>query len=76
MIAREVELEQMRRNENTASSMKHNSRSKVSIATVGKSNEATIEEKAANATYALPKLSGTFRSRLCSLCALNVMLLW
>ncbi|CAI5741898.1 unnamed protein product [Peronospora destructor] len=57
LIAREVELEQMRRNENSASSMKQNGRSKVSIATVGKLSEATIEEKAANATYALPKLS-------------------
>ncbi|RQM09471.1 hypothetical protein DD237_003568 [Peronospora effusa] len=57
MIAREVELEQMRRNENSASSMKQNGRSKVSITTVGKLSEATIEEKAANATYALPKLS-------------------
>ncbi|KAG7392735.1 Chromosome transmission fidelity protein 18 [Phytophthora pseudosyringae] len=50
MISREVELEQMRRNENSASSMKQSSSSKVPT-------EATIEEKAAKAIYVLPELS-------------------
>ncbi|KAE9338261.1 hypothetical protein PF008_g12150 [Phytophthora fragariae] len=57
MIAREVELEQMRRSENSSSSSKPNNDSKTQATTTEKSTEATIEEKAAKATYVLPELS-------------------
>ncbi|GMF25444.1 unnamed protein product [Phytophthora lilii] len=57
MIAHEVELEQMRRNEASAPSKKRNDSSKTPSVTVEKSGEATIEEKAAKATYVLPDLS-------------------
>ncbi|KUF93358.1 Serine/threonine-protein kinase YPK2/YKR2 [Phytophthora nicotianae] len=63
MIAREVELEQMRRNEKSSPSTKQNN-SKASTVKVDKSSEATIEEKAAKAAYVLPELSGTFFNRL------------
>ncbi|KAG6960184.1 hypothetical protein JG688_00009729 [Phytophthora aleatoria] len=56
MIAREVELEQMRRNEKSSPSSKQNN-SKEPTTTVNKPSEATIEEKAAKATYVLPELS-------------------
>ncbi|ETI54487.1 hypothetical protein F443_02694 [Phytophthora nicotianae P1569] len=56
MIAREVELEQMRRNEKSSPSTKQNN-SKASTVKVDKSSEATIEEKAAKAAYVLPELS-------------------
>ncbi|CAH0482061.1 unnamed protein product [Peronospora belbahrii] len=54
MIAREVELEQMRRNENAASSTKQIGFGKANA----KSSDGAIEEKAVKAvTYALPELS-------------------
>uniref|UniRef100_A0AAV1U6W5 AAA+ ATPase domain-containing protein n=1 Tax=Peronospora matthiolae TaxID=2874970 RepID=A0AAV1U6W5_9STRA len=56
MIAREVNLEQMRRNESTASTRRHGNSNSVSKMTHVPS-EATIEEKAAKITYALPELS-------------------
>ncbi|CEG40886.1 chromosome transmission fidelity protein 18 homolog isoform x1 [Plasmopara halstedii] len=56
MIAREVELEQMRRSENKSPSVNNNDNR--GLHSVSKqSDKVTIEEKAANATYALPKLS-------------------
>ena len=58
MIAREVELEQMRRNEATAS-LRRNGSSKVMGKVARESSDVTIEEKAAKVTYALPELSGT-----------------
>ncbi|GMF50759.1 unnamed protein product [Phytophthora fragariaefolia] len=59
MIAREVELEQMRRNENSGPPSKPtNSGNKTAV--VEKAAEATIEEKAAKTAYALPELSRTF----------------
>ncbi|KAF4032157.1 putative P-loop containing nucleoside triphosphate hydrolase protein [Phytophthora infestans] len=56
MIAREVELEQMRRNEKSSPSVKQNNSKSPAVA-VDKSSEATIEEKAAKAAYVLPELS-------------------
>ncbi|CAI5720669.1 unnamed protein product [Hyaloperonospora brassicae] len=56
MIAREVELEQMRRNEATAS-LRRKGSSKVMSEVARESSDATIEEKAAKITYALPELS-------------------
>ncbi|KAL4157676.1 hypothetical protein PRNP1_006693 [Phytophthora ramorum] len=57
MIAREVELEQMRRSEHSAPSKKQNGSSSSKVVTVEKSTEATIEEKAAKASYVLPELN-------------------
>ena len=57
MIAREVNLEQMRRNESMASTRRHGSSNAISKMT-HEPSEATIEEKAAKITYALPELSG------------------
>lgn len=61
MIAREVELEQMRRSENSDSSSKPSSNdNKKQPVTTEKVAEATIEEKAAKVSYVRPELSGTF----------------
>jgi hypothetical protein len=74
MVAREVELEQMRRNERSASA-KLQKGSKAKPVDVAKPSEATIEEKAAKVSYALPELSGALVELLLVRCLSSCSLL-